>query len=689
MKALPTLSYLLLDPERPFIHRDLSWIQFNDRVLAEARLRSNPYLKRLKFLSISASNLDEFFMIRFASLLRLQGKTEETRAHLLRVHGTVLESVRKFGNRQARTLELLKREGKNLHLHLKLPPEHPTFALGKEIFTHQIQPKLEVRTKLSALQELHNLQSLVRTGQELWEVPRTLAPVHWVQVKNEVHLFFLDDLLLTHLDSGKSGILRITRDADFTVDLTEGDREAIPDIIRKNIGSRERGRLVRLQYQGNFPKDFLEETAHQLKLDLRQCFRAPGTLCLPGLIRVVEDLPPAILAQPGFSNPPLKAMIPTAFTNKKIPQLFSALEHVDFMLHHPYDSFDAFLAWLRQACEDPEVFLIEQTIYRTDSLSQIVDILKTAAKKKKVRVALELRARFDESHNIKVAEELQQSGVEVNYGFGALKLHAKVTLVSRKVGEEVRYYTHLSTGNYNAKTARAYTDMSIFTGNQEIGADARHFFDSIYDNKIPSSFRHLVVAPTKLHQKIRALIKSETEAARQGKKARIFAKVNALIDEKIIEDLYTASQAGVTIDLVVRGACSLIPGVKDLSENIRVISIVDRFLEHSRIYYFEHSQVIYLSSADWMPRNFFSRLEIAFPVLDKRLYDFLVDVVLPGYLKDNTRARRLKPRGTWTKPAKTDKPHRAQQFFSDLAANKYAGTPLAPHDLFKTTESSR
>lgn len=321
-------------------------------------------------------------------------------------------------------------------------------------------------------------------------------------------------------------------------------------------------------------------------------------------------------------------------------------------------------------------------------MSSIVEILKRAATSKKVRVVLELRARFDEFNNLRVADELARAGVEVRFGFGNLKLHAKITLVTRKEGDRTVRYTHLSTGNYNAKTARAYTDISILTGNQEIGEDARHFFDSIYKKEAPSSFRHLVTAPAKLHQKIRTLIKAETEAAKAGRSGRIFAKVNALVDEKIIEDLYAASQAGVQVDLLVRGACSLIPGVKGLSENIRVYSLVDRFLEHSRIYYFENSGAIYLSSADWMPRNFFSRLEIAFPVLDKRLYAFLAAVVIPGYLKDNSHTRRLTPRGTWEKVPRGAIEHRAQWYFEKLAETGYPGTPLFDHPFFSRTRTS-
>jgi polyphosphate kinase len=695
---LPTLSYLLPSPGTPLIHRDLSWIQFNDRVLAEARSRSNPVLSRMKFLSISSSNLDEFFMIRFASLMRSlsAAKTDEARSNLARVHATVLESVRKFGVRQTTTLDILRKAGEEyrVHLHVKTTRNTPAYALGRRIFEAKILPLLTAKNafKYSNIGDLSNLQLLVHINNDLWfEIPRGTPPVFFEidEANDRMDVFFLDELLGSHLDSmlplrEKPGILRATRDADFTLELPEGDTESIPDLVRKNISTRDKGRLVRLQWTGSFPKDFLHEACDHLKLDLRQCFRAPGTLCLNGLFGFVSSVPDSLGRREGFQNPHLKITMPGPFKEDRRKQLFTSLGKIDFLFHQPYDSFDSYINWLKTACEDPDVTMIEQTIYRTDSDMRIVELLKSAAaSKKKVRVMLELRARFDESNNLRVAEELAKSGVEVKFGFGNLKLHAKVTLVTRREGDKTVRYTHLSTGNYNAKTARQYTDVSIFTGNPEIGDDARHFFDSIYKKEVPTHFKQLVTAPTKLHARMRTLIKAETDAAKAGKPARIVAKVNALVDEKIIEDLYVASQAGVKIDLIVRGACSLIPGVKGLSDNIRVISIVDRFLEHSRIYWFQSSGVMYLSSADWMPRNFFSRLEIAFPVLDARLYKFMTEVLIPGYLRDNVRARRLTPRGVWEKVASTPPLHRAQWYFEELATGHYKNTSLWNKELFK------
>lgn len=690
LNHLPTISSLLVHPQEPLIHRDLSWLQFNERVLAEARSRSNPLLKRLKFLSISASNLDEFFMIRLASLQRsiATSKDEEIKQSLQRIENVVLKSLERFGQRQARTFLTLRDEfaRSNVFLHRKDTKDSPGFQLGRKIFQEKILPGLQTKNnfQFSDLQELRNLQMMAFVQREIWfEVPKTVPAVfsHMEDDSEEVHIFFLDDLLLAHLDhmlpvKEKPGILRITRDSDFTLDLGAEDTESIPDLVRSSLGNREKGRIVRLQFAGNFPQDFLQECAASLKLDPRQIFTAPKTLCLQGLFSAVNVLPDRFRQGKKFDNPPLEAMIPPSFRGPEL--LFEDLKYQDFLLHHPYDSYDSFLTWLQAACEDPNVTMIEQTIYRTDASPAIIDALKKAAKEKKIRVILELRARFDEANNLKLAEELSKAGVQVAFGFGALKLHAKLALVTRKEnGKEFRY-THLSTGNYHARTARQYTDLAIFTSNEQIGADARYFFDSVLSAKIPDAFQVLVTAPTKLHQKIRSLIKAETHAAQAGGKGRIIAKVNALVDEKIIEDLYHASQAGVRIDLIVRGACSLIPGVKGLSDNIRVVSIVDRFLEHSRIYYFENSRAMYLSSADWMPRNFFSRLEIAYPVLDERLYRYISQILLPAYINDTVKARRLTSRGVWVKCGrpKNAPPMHAQAFFASLAKEEYRNTPL-------------
>jgi polyphosphate kinase len=703
---LPTLPSLLVAPKVPLIHRDLSWLQFNERVLAEARQPTNPLLERMKFLAISASNLDEFFMIRVASLARAISTAERrdpaVAKRLQRINGAILEAVAKFGAKQAEALDLLAGELEPAGVFIIRRPQPGTlfFDLSKKVFDEQILHRLSPPEpfSVSKMSSLENLTTLVllRNGTAL-RIPKQIPPVLFLtdETKGEAHVFFLDDLLSTHLGSavgveGPVSFLRLTRDGDFTIDLEEEDPESIPDVVRTGLGSREKGRPVRLQYWGEFPKNFLEETLRTLKLDASLVFPAPYTLCLQGLWSFLKECPEFIAQKPGLRYPALRSAIPTMLRDPL--KVFDEVKKRDILLHHPYDSFDGFVAWILAACADPNVTTIEQTVYRMDTLSTVIEALKKAASHKKIRVVIELRARFDELNNLLLAEDLRKAGVEVAFGFGRLKLHAKIALVTRNEEGEPRLYTHLSTGNYNAATARQYTDLAILTANPEVGADARHFFDSVLKGDVPTSFKHLVSAPAKLHRRLINHIQAETAAAKQGKKARIFAKVNALVDHAVVEQLYEASRAGVQVDLVVRGACSLIPGVPGLSDNIRVVSIVDRFLEHSRIYYFESGKSLYLSSADWMPRNFFSRLEIAFPILDPHLSDYISNFIIPIYLADTVKAKELTPQGTWKKRSFSSlsaaaskvteqiigkKPVRSQFLFEELAVREYKNTPLA------------
>jgi polyphosphate kinase len=390
-----------------------------------------------------------------------------------------------------------------------------------------------------------------------------------------------------------------------------------------------------------------------------------------------------------------QSAIPKPLLDRK--RIFDRIKSEDMLLHHPYDSFDAFLEWLDLSARDPQVQSIEITIYRMGVNSPIAEALKTAASLgKKVRVLIELRARFDELNNLKLSEEFRSHGIEVGHGFSKLKLHAKLALVTRQEGERLVHYTHLSTGNYHAQTAKQYTDFGILTANAEIGEDAALFFRKCLKGEMPSSFKKLLNAPSRLHKKLLQHIEEEMNFSRSGGKGRIVVKVNAMVDEEVTEKLYEASQAGVSVDLIVRGACSVVPGVQGLSENIRVFSIVDRFLEHSRIYYFGSTRTLYLSSADWMPRNFFSRLELAFPVLDPDIYRYIEEFVLPIYLSDYAKAWELTPLGVWKRrPPSSTRPfltaglqsllrgkrsridQRSQILFEEIVKRDYQGTPLA------------
>jgi len=693
---LPTLPSLLAAPETPLIHRDLSWLQFNDRVLGESRAPGNPLLERVKFLAISASNLDEFFVIRLSSLARSIARARatpvtrsanplatSTYVHLSRTAESIFEIIAKFGAKQVEALELLSSELEQVSIHIIRQPKPgtPAFDLGQELFKEMVLPHLPAAEAFSMhqLAALENLQmAAIFPGGQFIRIPRSLPAM----IHRGNHFFFLDDLLASHLGpalaiDGVPGIVRVSKDGDFSVDLEEEDSESIPDIVRSSLKRREKGRIVRLQYLGPLSEQILHKCISQLRLTPSQIFPAPGSLLLHGLWSVFQNSPAELIEKHQLKYPPHQALIPKPLRDKST--IFEELKQQDFLLHHPYDSFDAFVGWIEAACDDPQVSAIEQTVYRMDAVSPVIQALKRAAASgKTVRVFIELRARFDELNNLKLSEELRKSGVEVYFGFGKLKLHAKIALVTRKEASGIRYYTHLSTGNYNAATARQYTDLAILTANQDIGHDARHFFSTVMKGEVPIQFKVLLSAPTKLHRRLIAHIQAETKAALAGKPARIVAKVNALVDELVIDQLYRASKAGVKVDLIVRGACSLVPGVQGLSENIRVISIVDRFLEHSRLYYFESRQALYLSSADWMPRNFFSRLEIAFPVQDPLLRKFLIDFVIPTYLSDNVKARELTPQGTWKKRAARGGKGavRSQFLFEEIAGKGYRGTPL-------------
>ena len=694
VRFLPTLPSLLATRGTALIHRDLSWLQFNDRVLSEARAPANPLLERIKFLAISASNLDEFFMIRIASLDRSiasighSARLSQEGRRLMRIRSSILENVAKFVAKQAEAFDMITSELSEVGLHVVRQPrlEDPAFAIGKAVFEEQIFPNLGVPEPFGVqlLSQLENLQIAAIFENGFWfRIPKSIPTVLTKRrdETGEVFFFLLDDLLTSHLATAfdlpsSFGMLRIARDSDITLEIEDEDTASIPDAIRTGLRTRDKGRPIRLQYAGELNPGLLEQAIKTLKLKPNQVFPVPNTMVLHGLWALVNQTPDELSSKHKLKHAPLKAMVPVPFRTPE--KIFDSLKKHDYLLHHPYDSFDAYVAWIKAACDDPKVISIEQTVYRTDTMSPVIDALKGAAGRKRVRVVIELRARFDELNNLRLADELRKAGVEVRFGFGKLKLHAKVALVTRREETGDRYYTHLSTGNYSAANARLYTDLAILTANPDIGADAKLFFDSICQGHIPTNFSKLVTAPTKLHRRLLNHIEAETAAALSGRRARIVAKVNALVDQTVIASLYRASEAGVQVDLIVRGACSLIPGVRGLSENIRVISVVDRFLEHSRIYYFESTKTMYLSSADWMPRNFFSRLEIAFPVLDNRVYQYIEQVIIPTYLSDTVKARELTPQGTWKKRTAKSRIDavRAQFRLEELAISEYKGTPL-------------
>ncbi len=687
-------SSLLLDPIRQLIDRDLSWLQFNERVLHEAQDDSNPLLERLRFLGITSSNLDEFFMIRFASISRelssvaRNPKKSKNRAQRLNeIRDEILKAVKQFSAKQTRTLEHICQAlaEDQIYLTRNLTPADEFFEKARALFYDRVLPELGVPRFFEAnlLRDVRNLQvSVLLKDNTFVPIPKQLPAILWERTgSKQLIAFFLDDLLNTFLapalgDESTPLIFRVTRDADVRVELEYEDPESIPDLVRQRIGTREKRKPLRLQVVDANTKVAYSEILHSLRLPNDQVFSVGHPLFLHGCIPFVSEIEDLLPRKKQLFFPSFSPCIPAPFDSPG--RIFAGLEERDYFFHHPYDSFQGFVNFMAEAVADPNVTSIEQTVYRVDALSEVTELLKDAARREIfTRVVIEPRARFDEINNIQLAEELRSAGVHVVFAAGNLKMHAKVALVTRKTENGTQTFTHLSTGNYNAKTARRYTDMAILTSNPGFGADARRFFDSVSAGALPDGMQFLALAPTGLHRRILSLIKAETAAAEKGEKARIFAKVNALVDPKVVEALYAASQAGVRVDLVVRGACSLIPGIAGLSENISVISIVDRFLEHSRIYYFENQEQMYLSSADWMPRNFFSRLEIAFPIVDANILEFMTSVVIPTYLNDREKARSLTKQGIWRKRTTAGKQHtRSQYCFKELARRKYRGTSL-------------
>lgn len=658
-----------MSPNPRIVHRDLSWLQFNHRVLMEANANQNPLLERIKFLGITSSNLDEFFMIRFPSL----GNQPDIRDKILKeskiFHKKQYQSFLQLSKLVSRESISFVRDRKSI------------LQKAEKIFSEFLAPELEpvAEDAWKALQRIenHRVCFLFSTG-VLYLYPLK-KPGIFLQgnEKEGFEVFFGDDLVHVFLERlqpklGRLCRIRFSRDADVRVDIESEDPESIPDIVRRRVRSRDQGRFTRvLTIDG--PRDFDQKISQILRIPHEQIFPIKHSLFLSSLFDLTGDISSRCSKCSNLLYPPIKSYIPKDLKNTS--SILETLQSRDYVLHHPYDSFEAFVNFVKAAIADPEVKAIHQTIYRVDSLSEVIELLKQAAKEKKIYLYIEPRARFDELNNVQLAEDLRKSGVQVIFPFGEWKIHAKITLVERQGN---RFYTHLSTGNYNSKTARIYTDFGILSSDPEIGKDARLFFDCLRKAEVPQDLGTLLVAPTQLHRRLQSLIKSEIRSAHKGEPARIFAKVNALVDQKTVEALYEASQAGVKVDLVVRGACSLVPKQKGLSENIRVLSIVDRYLEHSRIYYFQSSNQLYLSSADWMPRNFFSRMEIAFPVRDPRIFEYFIEDVIPTYLKDNVKAKELDSDALW-KPvsAKNSQAHRSQFIFEEMAKDSYRNTALS------------
>ena len=673
-----------------FFNRDLSWLAFNDRVLDEAADTAVPPLERLRFATIVSSNLDEFFMVRVAEIQKLARRFPLRRfpdgLTASKVLGQIREHVLRQKARQAAVLNdimrALDRSGIKIYsdftsgpspLDREISPRLPEirFILRKssEPPPRLMSERIHVFVRFPGEYAILTIQDregrLIRLATE-GGVRRFALAERWVADRAEI--FFPNREVVETFP------FKIIREADLR--YRPDEEESLEEQIAEAVRARKSAKVVRLEVDAPSYSEGALFLAASLGVDSAGLYRFDLPLDLRTLANLYK-----IRAPRGLKYAPIRPVVPPPLA--KSTQLFDVVAKHDILLHHPYDSFDSVVAFLRRAAVDPKVTRIYHTMYRTSRESPVMEALKEAVRRgKQVTCYVEIKARFDELNNLRWAEELRQSGVRVVRPMGAFKVHSKVTQVFRKEDSEERSYLHLGTGNYHPSTAKQYTDLGLLTADRGLGAEIEQYFAALRRRKSELAPRELLVAPTSLHRSVIRLIREETRIQREGGRGHIMAKMNALVDPDIIEALYEASSAGVRVDLNVRGICCLRPGIKGLSENIRVVSVVDRFLEHSRIYYFRAggAEKVYLSSADWMPRNFYSRFEIAFPVKDVTLRRFVRDVILDATLADNVKSSVLKPDGAYERLKPPAGPGgrvmRSQEFFRGLADEGYKGTIL-------------
>lgn len=685
-----TIPAATLDDPSYYISRELSWLEFNGRVLEEALDARNPLLERLKFVAIFGTNLDEFFMIRVAAIkqqieAQVVRRSEDGRTpteHLAaiseRLHASLPLQMRLLNEE---LLPSLDQEGIRLMRVADLDDD--TQAALERTFDESVFPVLTPLAVDSghpfpyisnlSLSLAVELEEPTRDGIELHfarvKIPPTLprfVPVEGAP-EGERRFVLLEDLIAHHLDGLFPGmhvrdsyLFRVTRDADL--DLQEDEADDLLRAIESELRRRRFGEPVRLEIERGMPEYMRDFLFNSLELEGVDCYEIDGLMALSDLWQIVS--------LPGYENlrdQPFMPAIPKRLIG--VSDIFAQIREGDILLHHPYDSFDPVIQFLRQAAEDPKVLAIKATLYRTSGKnSPIVRALLTAAEnEKQVAVIIELKARFDEENNIEWAKRLERAGAHVVYGFANQKVHAKTLLVVREDEDGLRRYMHFGTGNYNEKSALLYTDLSLFTARPELGADDTQLFNALTGFSKVTDYEDLWIAPVTLHRELIARIDRETEHARAGRPAGIRGKINAITEGDVIRGLYRASQAGVPIDLLVRGMCVLRPGVPGVSENIRVRSIVGRFLEHSRMYVFENGgeREVMIASADWMGRNLDRRVELAAPVLDPVISETLTTHVLTVLLADNVKSRELQVDGTYRRltPGPGEMPIDAQRVF--------------------------
>ena len=677
-----------------FINRELSWLEFNQRVLEEAKDRRNPLLERVKFFCIVSSNLDEFFEVRVAGI-KQQMESEVVERSLDGL--TATETFRAIQKRVRRMVDdqyACWRE----QLVPQLAAQGIRFLAFSELNGAQIEwldnyYRAEVRPVLTplAIDPAHPFPQLLNrslnmivqlemamAGQPLRhlavvQVPRVLPRiVKLITETSRQDYLFLGDLIGHYLADLFPGTrilgywhFRVTRNSELYID--EEEIANLLKAVENELHNRRQGDAVRLEVDHDCPPEIRRALLGTLHLAEDDLFVIDGPLNPTRLMAVYQGD-----HSPELRDPPFVAPVAAALRDQT--DLFAAIRQRDILLHHPYESFNSVVEFLEQAAEDPNVMAIKQTLYRTGGDPRIIGGLMNAVKNgKQVTVVVELRARFDEANNILWARQLEEAGVHVVYGLVGYKIHAKVCLVVRRDDDSIRRYLHLGTGNYNPTTARIYTDIGLLTCRPDFGEDATNLFNLLTGICQFQEMRKLLVAPFDLHERMLKMIRRETDNARKRLPARIVGKMNSLVDPHLIKALYEASQAGVKIDLLVRGICCLRPGLKGVSTNITVRSVVDRYLEHSRIFLFENAcqPELYLSSADWMQRNFFRRIELAFPIEDGNLRERLTSEVLGISLADNVKAWFLRADGTYQRPALRagEKPHRSQSEFLALASH--------------------
>jgi polyphosphate kinase len=692
LKAVPVPAVDLHDPSL-FISRELSLLEFQRRVLAEAADPSNKLLERIKFLSIFSSNIDEFFMVRVAGIMQQveQGVTElssdgKTPQQQLNAIGEVARPLvaDAYTLYREQLQPALSAEGIHIIDYSDLNDEQ--IAAADDYFHRLIFPVLTPLASDTGRPFPHisnlslSLAVLIEDGEERFarvKVPDTLSQlVELPSIKKRrgasVYTFvWLEQIIAANLQYLFPDLriieahpFHVTRDADVAIQEIESDD--LLETIEEAVSSRRFRDVVRLQVESRTPERVIDILTSNLEIGREEVYPVKGVLDLGRLRQLLS------LERPELKDRPLVPYIPPALSPKNEEDLYSVIRREDILLHHPYESFQPVVEFFRRAAKDPNVLAIKTTLYRTGTNSPIVEALLEAAENgKQVAVLVELKARFDEESNIEWARKLESEGVHVVYGLVGLKVHSKVALVVRREGNEIRRYVHLATGNYNASTARLYTDLGLFTADEQIGADVTDLFNYLTGYSRKQDYRKLLVAPTTLRERFVDLIRREIEHVTAGRGGHLIFKMNAIEDTPMIQLLYQASQAGVKVDLIVRGLSSLRPGIADVSENIRVISIVGRFLEHSRIYYFANGgdEEIYLSSADFMPRNLTRRVELGFPIRSKSLLVRLKEEILETYLADTAKSWYQLPDGTYIRPGERNPRSESQVRLLRLASS--------------------